>query len=101
MPTTHVSTALPDGEALAEAVGRIAGLAAMSLHESFPNLDLDGLVETFTRPSALQMLGGRYLRGLESGRTAGEAAAEAGTALIRTWADARLKARAELDRNPC
>lgn len=88
----------PAPEDLAEAVGRIAGFAALSLHESFPHLDLDGLAETFTRPSALRMLSGRYLSGLDRGLPAGEAAAEAGTALIHAWADARLAARAELDR---
>ncbi|CAL9536224.1 hypothetical protein [Streptomyces sp. enrichment culture] len=90
--------ATPGPEALGEAVGRIAAYAAQSLHESFPHLDLDELVETFTRPSAVRMLTARYLRGLESGLPAGEAAAAAGTRLIHAWADARLAARAELDR---
>ncbi|MCX4458547.1 hypothetical protein OOK58_42295 [Streptomyces sp. NBC_01728] len=83
---------------LGEAVGRIAGFAALSLHESFPHLDLDGLVETFTRESAVSFLTRRYLAGLGDGKTAGEAAGAAGAALIRVWADARLAARAELDR---
>ncbi|MER6979645.1 hypothetical protein [Streptomyces carpinensis] len=87
-----------DCEDFATAVGKIAGIAAKSLHESFPHLDLDGLVETFTRPHALNMLGTRYLSGLDRGLSAGEAAAEAGTALIRAWAEARLAARAQLDR---
>ncbi|MDX3345928.1 hypothetical protein PV387_41190 [Streptomyces sp. ME02-6987-2C] len=96
--TTTPTTAAPTAEALGEAVGRIAGFAALSLHESFPHLDLDGLAEAFTRPSALRMLSGRYLSGLDRGLPAGEAAAEAGTALIHAWAEARLAARAELDR---
>ncbi|MER6367384.1 hypothetical protein ABT255_03215 [Streptomyces mirabilis] len=82
---------------LGEAVGRIAGFAALSLHESFPHLDLDGLVETFTRDSATEFLTKRYLSGLDSGKTPGEAAGAAGAALIRAWADARNAARAQLD----
>ncbi|MFD0209137.1 hypothetical protein ACFVH9_08365 [Streptomyces hirsutus] len=82
---------------LGTAVGKIAGLAARSLHESFPHLDLEQLVETFTRDSAIAMIGTCYLAGLDSGKTPGEAAADAGTTLIRAWADARLAARAELD----
>jgi hypothetical protein len=82
---------------LGEAVGRIAGIAALSLHESFPHLDLDGLVETFTRDSATTMIAARFVAGLDDGKTPGEAAGAAGTALIRAWADARLAARAELD----
>ena len=87
-----------DPLAIGEVVGTIAAYAAQSLHESFPHLDLDDLVETFTRPSALHMLAARYMRGLERGLPAGEAAAAAGTRLIHAWADARLAARAELDR---
>ncbi|WP_228980179.1 hypothetical protein [Streptomyces sp. DH12] len=79
-------------DALGEAVGKVAALAARSLHQSFPHLDLDRLVETFTRPCALDMLAVRFLAGLDSGLTPGEAAANAGTALIRVWADARLTA---------
>ncbi|MEU5497937.1 hypothetical protein [Streptomyces griseofuscus] len=79
---------------IGEAVGRIAGFAALSLHESFPHLSLDGLVETFTRDSATAFLASRYLSGLHDGKTPGEAAGEAGTALIRAWADARNAAHA-------
>lgn len=86
-----------DHEDFAEAIGKIAAFAATSLHESFPHLSLENLVETFTRASAFNMLGTRYLSGLERGLTPGEAAGEAGAALIRLWADARLEARAQLD----
>jgi hypothetical protein len=84
-------------ENLGEAVGKIAAFAALSLHESFPHLDLDGLVETFTGESATTFLAERFLAGLHGGQTPGEAAGVAGTALIRAWAEARLAARAELD----
>ncbi|MEU6928982.1 hypothetical protein AB0A05_07440 [Streptomyces sp. NPDC046374] len=86
-----------EDEAFVEAIGRIAGFAAASLHEGFPHLDLDGLIETFTRPSAFSMLGTRYLNGLKRGLTPGQSAGEAGAALIRLWADSRLEARALLD----
>lgn len=83
---------------LGEAVGKIAAFAALSLHESFPHLDLDELVETFTRESATSFLAKRFLAGLHGGQTPGQAAGAAGTALIQAWADARLAARAELDK---
>lgn len=95
--TAQPTTPAISAEALGEAVGKIAGLAALSLHESFPHLDLDQLAETFTRPRALDMIGARFLAGLHKGQTPGEAAADAGTALIRVWAGARLAARAQLD----
>ncbi|MFF7602518.1 hypothetical protein [Streptomyces mirabilis] len=82
---------------LGEADGRIAGFAALSLHESFPHLSLDSLVETFTRDSATAMIAARFLAGLGAGQTPGEAAGAAGTALIRAWAEARNAARAQLD----
>ncbi|MFF0092724.1 hypothetical protein ACFYSF_22565 [Streptomyces canus] len=94
---TQTTPVLPTEEECFEAAGKIAAYAAMSLHESFPDLDLDGLVEVFTRPTAIRMLGSRYLAGAARGLKPGEAAAEAGTILMREWADARLKARAELD----
>ncbi|MET9321965.1 hypothetical protein ABZX75_17485 [Streptomyces sp. NPDC003038] len=84
-------------DVLGEAVGRIAGFAALSLHESFPNVDLDQLTETFTRSCAVDMISARFLAGLGNGLTAGQAAADAGTALMRGWAEARLAARAHLD----
>ncbi|WP_086780176.1 hypothetical protein [Streptomyces griseus] len=86
-----------EDDAFAEALGRIAALAALSLHETFPHLDLDDLVEAFTRTSALNMIGTRYMAGLESGLAPGEAAGEAGAALMRLWADARLETRTRLD----
>ncbi|MGY3199751.1 hypothetical protein [Streptomyces sp. TE5632] len=84
-------------EDLGEAIGKVAAFAALSLHESFPHLGLGELVETFTRPSATRMIAARFTAGLAEGKAPGEAAAAAGTALIREWADARLAARAELD----
>ncbi|MET8609773.1 hypothetical protein [Streptomyces misionensis] len=87
----------PTADQLGEAVGKIAALAALSLHESFPHLNLDGLVETFIRDSATTMIAARYLAGLDEGKTPAEAAGAAGTALIRAWADARNAARAQLD----
>lgn len=83
---------------LGEAVGRIAGLAAMSLHESFPHLNLDRLIETFTRDTAIEFIGRRYLAAIARGKTPGEAASEAGVALLHAWAAARLEACARLDR---
>ncbi|MFC7791371.1 hypothetical protein [Streptomyces cinereoruber] len=82
---------------LGDAVGRIAGIAARSLHESFPNLDLERLVETFTRDSAIEFIGRRYLAAIEQGKTTAEAAGDAGTALIRAWSAARLEARVLID----
>jgi hypothetical protein len=82
----------PTADDLGEAVGRIAAFAALSLHESFPHLDLNDLVNTFTRPSAVTFLSRRFLAGLDGGKTPGEAAAAAGTALVQGWADARLAA---------
>ncbi|MGW6461391.1 hypothetical protein ACWF94_36610, partial [Streptomyces sp. NPDC055078] len=61
-------------DVLGEAVGRIAGFAALSLHESFPHLDLDQLTETFTRPCAVDMICARFLAGLDNGLPAGKAA---------------------------
>ncbi|MFB8347951.1 hypothetical protein [Streptomyces niveus] len=84
-------------DVLGEAVGRIAGFAALSLHESFPDLDLDDLVEVFTRPCSTSMISAQFLAGLGDGLPAGKAAAAAGTALIQGWADSRNYARAQLD----
>ena len=90
---------------LGDAVGRIAAFAALSLGESFPRLDLEGLVDVFARPSAAEFIGRRYLAAIEGGKAPGEAAGEAGAALIHAWAGARLEARAQLDREkaapPC
>ncbi|MFD6941072.1 hypothetical protein ACFWAP_33600 [Streptomyces goshikiensis] len=93
-----VTRTRPSPEELGDAVGRIAGFAALSLHESFPDLSLERLAETFTTPAAVEMLSLSYMNGLASGLTPGESAAEAGTALIHGWAEARLEARRELDR---
>lgn len=84
-------------EQLGEATGKIAALAAKALNRTWPHLAVEDLVEQFTRDSALEMIAATYLAGIERGRTPGEAAGEAGTALIRVWADARLEARARLD----
>lgn len=83
---------------LGDAIGRIAALAAMSLNESFPNLDLDSLVAAFTREAAMEFIGRRYLAAIEQGKAPGEAAGDAGKALIYAWAHARREARAQLDR---
>ncbi|MGJ3558923.1 hypothetical protein ACR6C2_08060 [Streptomyces sp. INA 01156] len=56
-------------EDLGEAVGKIAAFAALSLHESYPHLKLDELVETFTRESATTFLTKRLLAGLHGGQT--------------------------------
>ncbi len=82
---------------LGEAVGKIAAFAARTLHEQWPHLDLEELVATFTSDSALTALATRYADGLDSGKAPGEAAADAGVALIHAWAEARLAARALLD----
>lgn len=88
----------PDqAQQLGEATGKIAALAAKALHHTWPHLDLEALVALFTRDSALEMIAATYLAGIDRGRTPGEAAGDAGTALIRVWADARLAARAQLD----
>ncbi|GGZ23516.1 hypothetical protein GCM10010387_15890 [Streptomyces inusitatus] len=83
---------------LGDAVGRIAGLAALSLYGSFPHLDLDRLTEAFTTDKAISFIGRRYLAAIEEGKTPGESAGEVGKALIYAWADARREARTRLDR---
>jgi hypothetical protein len=77
---------------LGDAAGRIAGYAARALHDEFPHLDLEQLVETFTRPVAVEGTARRYLAALEGGATPAVAAGRAGVALINAWADARLAA---------
>ncbi|WP_381792933.1 hypothetical protein [Streptomyces niveus] len=94
--TAQTATPAIPAHALGEAVGRIAGFAALSLHESFPDLDPEELVEVFTRPCAIAMISAQFLAGLGDGLPAGKAAA-AGTALIRGWADSRNEARDQLD----
>ncbi|MFM9625104.1 hypothetical protein ACKI14_45190 [Streptomyces turgidiscabies] len=81
-------------EQIGDAAGRIAAYAARSLHADFPHLDLEQLVETFTRPVAIKGIAVLYLSALEDGATPGEAAGKAGKSLILAWADARLEARA-------
>ncbi|MFD9190329.1 hypothetical protein ACFWCA_19125 [Streptomyces phaeochromogenes] len=81
-------------EQLGDAVGRIAAYAARALHEEFPHLDLEQLAETFMRSTAVEGIALLYLAALDKGATPGEAAGEAGTALIHAWADARLAAKA-------
>lgn len=97
MRTTQTPTAR-EADDLGDAVGRIAAFAALSLHESFPHLDLEGLVDTFAGAGAVEFIGRRYLAAIEGGQAPGVAAGEAGTALIHAWADARLEARAQLAR---
>jgi hypothetical protein len=79
---------------LGDATGRIAAYAARSLHEDFPHLDLERLVETFTRPVAVEGTARLYLAALDDGATPADAAGKAGVALIKAWADARLAAMA-------
>lgn len=82
-------------EQLGEDVGRIAAFAARALNREYPHLALERLVESFTRPVALEVTAVRYLAALETGAQPGEAAGNAGAALIRDWAEARLRAREE------
>ncbi|MCQ1581237.1 hypothetical protein [Streptomyces parvus] len=82
---------------LGEATGRIALYAARALHKDFPHLDLEQLVETFSRPVAVEASARLYLAALENGDTPGEAAGKAGVALIKAWADARLTAMAAVE----
>ena len=83
-------------EELGNDVGRIAAFAARALVKSFPLLDVEQLVEAFTRPRVVESTSLRYLAALEAGDTPGEAAGKAGAALIRVWADARLTARGQV-----
>ncbi|MER7740004.1 hypothetical protein ABTX34_17090 [Streptomyces sp. NPDC096538] len=78
--TAQIAPAI-SADDLGEAVGKIAAFAALSLHESYPRLDLDELIETFTRPSATGFLARRFTAGLAQGKTPGEAAGDAGAAL--------------------
>lgn len=82
-------------ERLGEDVGRIVAFTARALNQEWPHLGVERLVESFTRPVVLEVTTARYLKALESGAKPGEAAGEAGAALIRDWADARLRARDE------
>ncbi|MFI7415280.1 hypothetical protein ACIBU0_42270 [Streptomyces sp. NPDC049627] len=79
-------------EQLGDATGRIAVYAARALCEEWPHLDLERLVETFTRPVATEGTARLYLAALEQGATPGDAAGKAGRALIDAWAEARLAA---------
>ncbi|MEU7092991.1 hypothetical protein [Kitasatospora aureofaciens] len=87
-----------DATRLGENVGRIAAWTAKAMHESYPHLRLEMLLDHFTRDHSLEMLSTVYLRGLESGLTPGDAAAEAGAQLVHTWAKAALETRAEIAR---
>lgn len=82
-------------EQLGNDVGRITAFTARSLNREWPHLNLEELVEAFTRPVVLEVTTARYLKALEDGAQPGEAAGQAGAALIRDWADARLRAREE------
>ncbi|MFK0279472.1 hypothetical protein ACIQVL_03225 [Streptomyces sp. NPDC090499] len=95
MPSAPLTPA--QAEQLGDAAGRIAVYAARSLVQSYPNLNLERLVETFTRPVAVEGTARRYLAALDCGATPA-VAGRAGAALIRAWADARLAA-AEAARN--
>ncbi|MFF4276204.1 hypothetical protein [Streptomyces sp. NPDC001536] len=80
---------------LGEAVGRIAVFAARSLTDTYPHLDRERLLELFLRPVAVDATAALYMAALDRGARPGEAAGEAGAALIRGWAEARLQAREE------
>ncbi|MFE6639532.1 hypothetical protein ACFVFT_38540 [Streptomyces tendae] len=77
---------------LGDATGRIAAYAARSLVQDFPHLDLERLVEAFTRPIAVEGTARLYLAALDQGATPADAAGKAGTALIKAWATARQAA---------
>ncbi|MGA5127788.1 hypothetical protein ACWCV2_17025 [Streptomyces pseudogriseolus] len=77
---------------LGDATGRIAAYAARALHQEFPHLDVEQLVETFTRPVAVEGTARLYLAAIQRGATPADAAGKAGRALIEAWADARLTA---------
>ncbi|MFI5990351.1 hypothetical protein ACIBAC_00655 [Streptomyces sp. NPDC051362] len=89
---TNAPTTRAEAEQLGDVVGQIAFHVARSLCETWPHLDLEQLVGTFTRPVATEGIARRYLAALDAGCTTAQAAGETGAALIHAWADARLAA---------
>lgn len=95
--STQTPTAIEASD-LGEAIGKIAAFAAMSLNGSFLHLDLEDLIVAVTGTDAQEFIGRRFVAAIEKGKAPGEAAGEAGKALLYAWAEARLEARAQLDR---
>ncbi|WP_329317223.1 hypothetical protein OG723_44460 (plasmid) [Streptomyces sp. NBC_01278] len=83
---------------LGEDIGRITAFTARALHREFPHLNLERLVTTLTGSRMLDFTTAKYLAAMEAGASPAEAAGQAGVALVRVWADARLQADEELDR---
>lgn len=90
MPNSPLAAA--QAEQIGDAVGRIAVYAARALHNEYPHLDLERLVETFSRPTAVEATALIYMTEIDHGATPGQAAGTAGMVLIRAWVDARLAA---------
>ncbi|MCX4666565.1 hypothetical protein OG453_07755 [Streptomyces sp. NBC_01381] len=80
-------------EQLGRDVGMIVAFAAKALHDTH-GTNIDRLMNAFTSSNAPEVTAARYLKALEEGRTPGEAAGRAGTALVHDWADAVLEAAA-------
>ncbi|MBT2674696.1 hypothetical protein J7E95_28580 [Streptomyces sp. ISL-14] len=80
-------------EQLGKDVGMIVAFAAKALNHMH-GTNIDRLMQTFTSSNALEVTATRYLQALEDGHTPGEAAGQAGTALVHDWADAVLEAAA-------
>ncbi|MFE7072629.1 hypothetical protein ACFU96_21360 [Streptomyces sp. NPDC057620] len=87
-------------EQLGDAVGRIAAATARAMHKEFPHLDLERLVETFMRPTAVEATALIYVAAIDKGATPGEAAGKASTALLNAWVDARLAVKAAAGEAP-
>ncbi|MGW2877028.1 hypothetical protein ACWDBP_12195 [Streptomyces sp. NPDC001233] len=78
-------------EQLGKDVGMIVALAAKALNHMH-GTNIDRLMQIFTSSNALEVTAARYLKAFEDGRTPGEAAGRAGTALVHDWAEAVLEA---------
>lgn len=74
----------------------IVAFAAKALSHTH-GIDIDRLIQSFTSSNVLEVTAARYLKALEEGHTAAEAAGRAGTALVRDWADAVLETRDRLN----
>ncbi|MFG3399041.1 hypothetical protein [Streptomyces parvus] len=92
MPKSCAPLTPADAKQLGNAVGGIIAITARALHQEFPHLSVERLVETFTRPSVIESTGLRYLSALDGGATPGNAAGQASAALVKAWAAARLRA---------
>lgn len=78
---------------LDETVEKVGVLTAVVVHARH-RLSITDLVEHFTSESAATQATDIYLSGIAAGLAHDDAAGEAGATLVRTWSDARLKARA-------